>query len=354
MPLPKRRLYCSWHVDKAWRKNLSKIKNRECQAEVYKILRTLLEETDEKQFYELFSGAKNYLSNNSETKDFANYFFNNYENNIFSWAFCFRLHSGVNTNMHLERMHRTIKEIYCSQKKIKRLDHLIYILQKFIRDRLFDQLVIHHKGKVTSKIKAVRDRHQKSITLDSSKLMQSEQDDHFETCKCRLKCTQCDCCIHQFACSCSDNAIQWNICKHIHLLCSTRKESVGKFPLTSDAIQQAGSQRTSNNDIENIIISEVAKKKERVSNNDLEKAKLKDMIITIIDNASSSESLQYIRSQILPMGPTVQVLDNFNNIILLNKNLVEKAKAEKEPANKLMEPQLRLFPKKKKAQQSVA
>ncbi|ENN79700.1 hypothetical protein YQE_03858, partial [Dendroctonus ponderosae] len=66
----------------------------------------------------------------------------------------------------------------------------------------------------------------------------------------------------------------------------TRKESVGKFPLTSDAIQQAGSQRTSNNDIENIIISEVAKKKERVSNNDLEKAKLKDMIITIIDNAT--------------------------------------------------------------------
>jgi hypothetical protein len=61
------------------------------------------------------------MLNDAEAREFANYFFNNYMSNVTSWAFCFRLHSGVNTNMHLERMHRTIKEFYCHGKKNKEI-----------------------------------------------------------------------------------------------------------------------------------------------------------------------------------------------------------------------------------------
>lgn len=117
MPMPKRRLYCSWHVDRAWRKNLIKVRAKEKQGDVYKILRTLLEETDVNSFYALFSEAKTLFLSNDDTKDFGSYFVQNYESCVESWAYCFRLHSKINTNMHLERMHRTIKEIYCHKKK---------------------------------------------------------------------------------------------------------------------------------------------------------------------------------------------------------------------------------------------
>ena len=44
---PKKRLFCTWHVIKAWRKNLSeKISNSEKRQEVYKEVTTLLQETD--------------------------------------------------------------------------------------------------------------------------------------------------------------------------------------------------------------------------------------------------------------------------------------------------------------------
>jgi len=50
MKQPTFRLYYTWHVDRAWRKNLTKVKSKEKQAEVYKIIRTLLHEQDTKAF----------------------------------------------------------------------------------------------------------------------------------------------------------------------------------------------------------------------------------------------------------------------------------------------------------------
>ncbi|XP_072400207.1 uncharacterized protein [Diabrotica undecimpunctata] len=46
MGKPVMRLYCSWHIDQAWRKNLVKIRIRDKQIEVYKFLRTIMEERD--------------------------------------------------------------------------------------------------------------------------------------------------------------------------------------------------------------------------------------------------------------------------------------------------------------------
>ncbi|KAJ8935698.1 hypothetical protein NQ314_012675 [Rhamnusium bicolor] len=50
MGAPEKRLLCAWHVDKAWRKNLSKIREKEIKFQTYKILRTLLQETDRNAF----------------------------------------------------------------------------------------------------------------------------------------------------------------------------------------------------------------------------------------------------------------------------------------------------------------
>ena len=50
-PAPRQRLLCSWHVDKALRKNIFKyIRDIEEQVYVYKIVKTLQIETDEMVF----------------------------------------------------------------------------------------------------------------------------------------------------------------------------------------------------------------------------------------------------------------------------------------------------------------
>jgi len=100
------------------------------------------------------------LSANDGTANFAHYFVNNYGACVESWAYCHRLHAGINTNMHIERMHRTLKLIYLEGKKVKRLDKSIHALLKFLRDKSINRLIVLHKGKLTSKIKELKKKAQ--------------------------------------------------------------------------------------------------------------------------------------------------------------------------------------------------
>ncbi|KAG8171771.1 hypothetical protein JTE90_012619 [Oedothorax gibbosus] len=58
MDKPLKRLFCTWHVDKRWRTNLSKVKGKEKKASVYKTMKTLLEERDEHVFKIEFYGIQ--------------------------------------------------------------------------------------------------------------------------------------------------------------------------------------------------------------------------------------------------------------------------------------------------------
>nr|CAH7746864.1 unnamed protein product [Callosobruchus chinensis] len=141
-------------------------------------------------FYTLLDRANAFLLCDIDLKEFGGYFIQNYEKNSESWAYCFRMDSGINTNMHLERMHRTIKQIYCNDKKVKRLDSVLNILQRFVRDRLFYRLKTLHKGKLTSKMRDLRKRNKTE-----------------EHCQCHLQYNICNHCIHSFICSCIDNSV---------------------------------------------------------------------------------------------------------------------------------------------------
>ena len=44
------RLYCAWHVVKAWRRNVSKIKTEKKRDDTYKSLEAVMQELDEKAF----------------------------------------------------------------------------------------------------------------------------------------------------------------------------------------------------------------------------------------------------------------------------------------------------------------
>lgn len=167
------------------------------------------------------------------TQEFGEYFINYYTRNCESWAYCFRLNSGINTNMHLERMHRTLKHIYLDGKRVRRLDKAVYAIMKFIKDKLFDRIIVLNKGKITSKLRDIRKRHKTSLNLNPDLVIQSEdgwevlssksQEIYHITevnagCKCQLTCKECNVCLHKYACSCIDSSIKWIICKHIHLL----------------------------------------------------------------------------------------------------------------------------------------
>lgn len=56
------------------------------------------------------------------------------------WAYCSRLHAGLNNNMY-----KTIKYIYLNGKKVERLDKGIHALMKLMRDKLFDRLITKKK-----------------------------------------------------------------------------------------------------------------------------------------------------------------------------------------------------------------
>ncbi|GFT35790.1 MULE domain-containing protein [Trichonephila clavipes] len=93
--------------------------------------RSLLEERDIHTFQSLTEAAVKFFKEDPDTVEFSNYFETYYLPDTSSWAYCYRLHSGINTNMHIERMHHTLKYIYLHGKNVKRLDKAIYGIMGF-------------------------------------------------------------------------------------------------------------------------------------------------------------------------------------------------------------------------------
>lgn len=212
-------------------------------------MRTLLQETDVVAFSNMIAAFVKNLLENENTSQFGIYFKNNYANRTETWAYCYRLHCGLNTNMHIERMHHTIKYMYLNGKHNKRLDKAIGALLKFVRDKLFDRLITIHKGKLCHKIKELRTRHKTSELLDLNVVVPFEsgwqvpssstqevyivEEKKMECVYCKLICSECETCLHQYSCTCLDSSVKYNMCKHIHLICRYRKQ----FPIRNDEIE---------------------------------------------------------------------------------------------------------------------
>ncbi|GFY48327.1 MULE domain-containing protein [Trichonephila inaurata madagascariensis] len=144
------------------------------QLEVYKTLRTLMEEKNVDAFDIMFNEVLKKFLENDMTREFCKYFIENYANCISSWAYCHRLQSGLNTNMYVESMHKTLKYIYLTGRNAKRLDKIIYALMRFIRDKLVDRLIVMNKGKLTSKLKDLRQHHKTSLSLSTATIIENE------------------------------------------------------------------------------------------------------------------------------------------------------------------------------------
>ncbi|KAJ8983630.1 hypothetical protein NQ317_004268 [Molorchus minor] len=237
------------------------------------------------------------------TKEFGIYFLNEYVKCVESWAYCYRVKCGLNTNMHLERMHKTIKYVYFQGKNNKRLDKMLNVLMKFVRDRLYDRIITLHK-----------------VFVQIMEIIFILCKKNCEECNCNLRCMECKTCIHIFSCSCVDYTIKWNMCKHIHLLCRFKEKSVG------------GLQNDSNLHESNNMVNSPESLSATVT-------KLKEEYLAILDKIKTAEGIQIAQNYLKSLGVSIEASAEASTLstVTLTRTSVEKA-----PANKRIIPQ-RLF-----------
>ena len=275
------------------------------------------------------------------------------------------LQCGLNTNMHVERMHRTLKYIYLKGKQAKRLDKTIHALMKFIRDKLIDRLIVLNKGKLTSKLKEIRARHKTSVSLSNDSIVKDDNgyivssSSSFETylvqeavenCDCQLICVDCkNICIHRYTCTCLDASIKWNMCKHIHLFCqyefSSIKSDNTNIDAKSDFYQQmlCIDDQDRAEDEASVLVAELSKKNESASNLFLiqEKEELKKDFLQILDDVSTAEDRIIVKNALKSLKATLAAKRNLKeNILITQKKSVSY--------NKNIEPQRRLFSTRKR------
>src|SRR6218665_839283 len=108
------RLFWAWHVDKSFRENFRRlIKDSEKVVFVHKTLRTLMDEHNAVTFDTSLTNFISLLRNDVDTAAFLEFFQGRYVTCTDRWAYCYRAQCGINTSMHLERMHGILKHIYC-------------------------------------------------------------------------------------------------------------------------------------------------------------------------------------------------------------------------------------------------
>lgn len=210
-------------------------------------LRTLMDAQTKEKFHILMNAFYHWCKEEETDANglirFKKYFTEHYAQRTEAWAACYRQGAGINTNMRLEALHRVIKYCYLDGKHNKRVDRLISVLLKLTRDKIFDRLIKNSKNARTSFQKAAAAKHRmaEKISADDVEstgiqewtvvsqttpgiqyvVIQKGNGLCEETCP--LSCAVCKVCAHNVTCSCIDNTLRRNLCKHIHAVTASKE-----------------------------------------------------------------------------------------------------------------------------------
>ena len=102
----KHKLICAWHIHQSWNKNYTKIKCQSKTDKVKIIMKNLIQELDINKFNQQLVFQVANLKSDKDTKSFGEYIEQHYAKRKEMWAYCYRKGLKINTNMHLENMHR--------------------------------------------------------------------------------------------------------------------------------------------------------------------------------------------------------------------------------------------------------
>lgn len=258
---PKHRLLCAWHVDKNWRENIKRhIRDANLQAFTYKALRTVLDSPNEDSFKDSLASFFAWCDLEGQNEEglikFKEYFRQHYANRPETWAACFRRNAGINTNMRLEALHKLLKYCYLDGQQNKRVDKLISVLLKLTRNKIFDRLIKLIKNAETESQRKVTERHNGGLKIAASRVssagigqwtVQSQsqpatmyvvtsQSGGMCQESCSFACPICRVCAHNTTCSCPDNELRRNLCKHIHAVFINKMNNTdeGQQPVEED------------------------------------------------------------------------------------------------------------------------
>ena len=226
---PAEKRLCVWHVDRAWRRAIKdNIADAEVQAEIYHMLRSVMQELDEESFKQCLQSLADYLQ--EVAPRFALYF-DAYCMRAEEWAYCYRKGTAANTNMYLESFHNVLKTAYMERKANRRVDTLLHTLLKVARDKAFERLIKVEKKTHSRKLQDIDKRHVVLLSelpqlTDGGWFVASQTSAgqmYFvipasQSCNCLLHCSTCKCCPHMYECSCIDFAVHATVCKHVHTI----------------------------------------------------------------------------------------------------------------------------------------
>ncbi|XP_063920521.1 uncharacterized protein LOC135135468 isoform X2 [Zophobas morio] len=235
-----RKLLCSWHVIKNWNiQGRSKIKNPEIRKSMKTDMGKILRETNENRFATL---SEIYMKKLAEADEIEclNYLKKNYfqsEERIKSWAYCFRINSGINTNMAIESLHKFIKYYELNKRRCNTIENLLDILDKVVEDKTWTRVVeLHRPSSNSYQQRMVRESHRKAESIENNveevgfgeflvKSLNSNLNYRVaygdRLCKSDCKhmyCTICEICFHQYTCQCPQFSVKHITCKHVHMV----------------------------------------------------------------------------------------------------------------------------------------
>ncbi len=239
MVRPERIYYCTWHVYDSWKRSFPKISNWKKRITVSKRVHEMAQEPDEILFREKLESLL--AARDAELESFLNHFETYYAECPEKWALCYREVVETNANNHLENFFRLLRRSVADEKA---LTCLRFVLEYLVAIE-YDNQLRRIRGKITTKLRNLRARHRAAVVegmvvierIDGqnwqvsshgrtedlvqelnvvSKLEEKECSLREETC--RLPCTLCRICFHEYRCSCRDSSVANNMCKHIHAL----------------------------------------------------------------------------------------------------------------------------------------
>ena len=317
---------------KAWRTNANtKIKIKEKRDSAFKTLQALLYELDTDTFHKMLHEVLRRFHGDEETHLFYKYFKQQYINKekYRSWAYCYRVHLGINTNMAVENFNKILKYFYLKGKHIKRLDKTICAILHLLKDKMFDLIIKMKKGKLVKKLQVLRTRHKASMLLDAEtvlttlddkwQVLSSTQTEFYtvkriQHCKsCLLQCIHCNSCFHEFVCSCMDSAIRNNMCKHIHLVCRTLTNMIPEnMNMNEEHMLIIDLPKDGDTMLEEAVINEASrpnsKNTEKSISINSEKKKLFEQFQEIQQNLETVEQCQYAKKQMEQLLLTIKAM----------------------------------------------
>lgn len=237
-----KKILCSWHIFKNFKLNVrEKIRDSKKQEEVLRKLIQIRNSQNIENAKTNLINLINELKSSKSTILMGNYLKSHYLNRLDQWVYCTRDSLIPNTNMHIESMHRLIKIIFLSSKRIQKISSCIQMLRDLVEQKMIDRIVKLTYRRCDKKTNSIYQAHLKAeeeisnyelglFYIDDEtnakvyEIISSEKRKYYTVFNdlkdhtCEFSCKKCTICSHYMNCTCPEFLNNRKSCKHMHMI----------------------------------------------------------------------------------------------------------------------------------------